>query len=222
MTASSRLPAPSPTGLLEEPQGGVFFFDEIGDITPYLQAKLLEVIERKKMRRLGENIYRDIDVRYIFATNKNLQFLMKRGKFRQDLYYRITILEFSISPLRERKEDIPLLIEEFLNNLNSKYKRRKGISPRALTKLMKYGYPGNVRELENIIERAYVCSQADKIKSADIIVESDKSIRKARSKINPKIIRRELVKCRGNKAKTAEKLGISRQWLHQLLKRKTP
>lgn len=206
-------------GLIEEAQGGIFFFDEIGDISPYLQAKLLEVVERKRMRRLGENEYREINVRYIFATNRDLQSLAEKGKFRQDLFYRINILAYSILPLREKREDIPLLIERALRELNTRNHGEKRLSSRALNALMKYDYPGNVRELESIVERSYIFAENNRIKLADLFLHSDRLTRRVRPAIDPGAIKQELRKCQGNKTKAAKRLGISRQWLYKLIKK---
>jgi transcriptional regulator with GAF, ATPase, and Fis domain len=158
-------------GLIEEANGGTFFFDEIADISPYLQAKLLSVIEDKELRRVGENRARNIDVRFILATNKDLPKLVANGKFRKDLYYRISILAFQISPLRERKEDIPLFVEWFLNEIDAEFKKEKKLNPKALQKIMEYSFPGNVRELENLIRRGYVLAERKEINPENIIFE---------------------------------------------------
>jgi len=205
-------------GLIEEAHEGVFFFDEIADTSPYIQAKMLEVIEQKKMRRLGENIYRDLDIRYIFATNKDLRALIEKDKFREDLYFRINILTFRIPPLREREEDIPLLVAAYIKKLEMKYSEKKCISTFALDKIREYDFPGNVRELENMLERAYVCSETDAIQPEDIIPEGYTRNHGPRSKITPAIIQKQLLSNGGNRARTAKCLGISRQWLHKLIK----
>lgn len=158
-------------GLIEEADGGMFFLDEIADINFYLQAKLLSVIEEKKIKRLGENKSRKIDVQFIVATNKDLSDLVAKGMFRQDLYYRISILRFYIPPLRERKEDIPLLVMHILRKENEKNNKNKMITQEALNKLLDYDYPGNIRELENIIKRAYIFSNDTEIKEEDIEFE---------------------------------------------------
>ena len=155
------------TGLIEEADNGTFFFDEIGDISPFLQAKLLSVIEEKKIRRLGENKYKKINVRFIFATNRDLCDLIDKKKFRKDLYYRICTISFCIPPLKERKEDIPLLAKHII--LQSKKNIKKKLTRRALNKLSTYHYPGNIRELENIIKRACIFTKGNKIIEENII-----------------------------------------------------
>jgi len=158
-------------GLIEEAEGGTFFLDEIADISAYLQAKLLAVIEKRETRRLGDNKYRQLDVRFISATNSNLLDLIRKEKFRKDLFYRINILSFDIPPLRERKEDIRLLALYFLRQINEKKIIKKKIKKAALEILLSYDYPGNIRELENIITRGYILSSSRSISKKDIILE---------------------------------------------------
>jgi transcriptional regulator with PAS, ATPase and Fis domain len=206
------------TGLIEAANLGTFFFDEIGDTPPFIQAKLLSVIEEKKIRRLGENKYKRIDMRFIFATNKNLDILTKRGKFREDLYYRIREMSFCIPPLKERKEDIPLLVKSILN----KNKTDKIIiEPEALLKLQQYSYPGNVRELESIIKSAVAYCKNNIITEKDIRFTQKLNIRKkTRKRKVPYSINRiinVLVKNQGNKTRAASELGISRVHLYRIL-----
>jgi len=144
------------TGLFEQANGSTLFLDEIGDLTLGTQAKLLRVIQERELRRIGgkENI--KLDVRIITATNKNLDQEMAAGKFRQDLYYRLNVIAFTIPPLRERITDVPLLVEHFLRRLNDSHGNKKGVSQEVLNVLLLYSWPGNVRQLESVIERAYV------------------------------------------------------------------
>jgi transcriptional regulator with PAS, ATPase and Fis domain len=170
------------SGLLEEADGGTFFFDEIADISPQIQAKFLTVIEDRQLRRLGENRNRKIDVRFILATNMDLFQLVEKDKFRKDLYFRINILRFYIPSLKERKEDVPALVEYILNKINAANKMNKKISEKALNKLTEYHYLGNIRELENIVTKAYFFSKGDNIKDKDIELEyhiSDKNFDRA-------------------------------------------
>jgi len=160
-------------GLIEEANGGTFFFDEIADISPHLQAKFLSVIEDREFRRLGENKTRTIDVRFLLATNRDIFKLVEKGKFRKDLYYRINILTFQISPLRERKEDIPLFVEKFLHEIGAEFKEEKKMNPKALQKIVDYSFPGNVRELENLIRRGYVLTERKEINPEDINFEEE-------------------------------------------------
>lgn len=148
-------------GLFEQANGSTLFLDEIGDLSLGTQAKLLRVIQEKELRRIGgkENI--KLDVRIVAATNKRLEEEMAQGRFREDLYYRLNVIAFTIPPLRERVTDIPLLVEHFIKRLNESHGRRKSISNEALNVLMGYPWPGNVRELESALERAYImCDEA--------------------------------------------------------------
>jgi len=165
-------------GLIEEANRGTFFFDEISEIPLHIQTKLLRVIEHKEILRLGDNRKRKIDVRFIFATNKDLREGVEVGRFREDLYYRICILELYIPPLRERKEDIPLLVENILKEENKQNNGNKRISNEALAELMGHHYPGNIRELENIIKRAYVYSDGDEISAEDISIGGNSNLEK--------------------------------------------
>jgi transcriptional regulator with GAF, ATPase, and Fis domain len=206
-------------GLIEAANGGTFFFDEIGDITLSLQAKMLSVIEDKEIRRLGDSNTRQIDVRFIFATNKDLYNMVTKGKFRKDLFYRIDILTVHISPLRERIEDIPLLIEEILSRENRKKSINFAMTKEAMNKVTEYYFPGNIRELENILIRATEFSTCNIIKECDISfqqVQEKKSLIK-RDKYGINKIVDILVKCNGNKTKAARELGISRVHLYRLL-----
>ena len=143
-------------GLFEAAHGGTLFLDEISEMSLAMQAKLLRVIQEKKIRRIGANKDRRITVRIIAASNKRLQACIEVGSFRADLFYRLNIINIDIPPLRERKEDIPLLTKHFLDKFNKKFKRRKSISKKEMMHLLKYHWPGNIRELQNMIERYVV------------------------------------------------------------------
>jgi len=133
--------------------------DEIGDTTPQFQTKILRVIQEKEIRRVGENTNRSVDVRIVAATNRDLGRLVKEGAFREDLYYRLSVIDIFIPPLRERREDIPTLIGYFLQEINERLKKDvRGVADEAMTILAAYPWPGNVRELRNSIERAVVLS----------------------------------------------------------------
>ena len=150
-------------GLFDQANGSTLFLDEIGDLTLGTQAKLLRVIQERELRRIGgkENI--KLDVRIITATNKNLEQEMAAGKFRQDLYYRLNVIAFTIPPLRDRITDVPLLVEHFLKRLNDSHGNKKGVSQEVLNALLAYTWPGNVRQLESVIERAYVMCESETI-----------------------------------------------------------
>lgn len=150
-------------GLFEQSNGGTIFLDEIGELPIELQAKLLTVIEDKKVRRIGSTQAFSIDLRIIAATNADLTKMIENKEFRHDLYYRLNVLPITIPPLRNRKEDIPILTLFFLNNLNKKYANKKQLDPRIIDYFLTYRWPGNVRELKNIIERMYHMSDSKKI-----------------------------------------------------------
>ncbi len=157
----------SKKGKFELAQGGTLFLDEIGDMPLPLQAKLLRVLQEKEIERLGSEKVIKIDVRIIAATNRDLLSLVKEGKFREDLYYRLNVVPIHVPPLRERREDIPLLTEHFLSKYSSKYGRKIRISPDAMEVLMEYSWPGNIRELENTVERLVVMHEGT-VRSADL------------------------------------------------------
>jgi len=156
-------------GRFEEAGGGTIFLDEIGDISLNTQVKLLRVIQEREFQRLGDNKTFTTDCRIITATNRNLEMSIKNGTFREDLYYRLNVVPILIPPLRQRREDIPKLIEHFLEKFNLKcHKQVKGLTREARDMLMKYSYPGNIRELENIIERAVVLTRYEVIDVDDL------------------------------------------------------
>lgn len=206
-------------GLLEMAKNGTIFLDEIGDLPFYLQSKLLRIIEQRELRRIGETIFRKIEARFIFATNAALDEEVRQGKFRKDLYYRISVLKFYIPPLRERKEDIPLLVNHILERENRKWNKKKSISLKALKKLMAYHYPGNIRELENIVERACLLSDQDQIEEENIEFEGEESALKERKGPKPDQLRQVLENCRWNKTKAAVEVGKSRRQFYRLLEK---
>jgi DNA-binding NtrC family response regulator len=149
------------TGLFEQANRSTLFLDEIGDLTLAMQAKVLRTIQEKEIRRLGGKETIKLDVRIVTATNKKLEEEIAKGRFRQDLYYRLNVIAFTIPPLREKITDIPLLVEHFLKKLNESHDRKKTISNDALQLLMGYSWPGNIRQLESVIERSYVMCEED-------------------------------------------------------------
>lgn len=146
-------------GLIELANKGTLFLDEIGDLPFALQVKLLNVLQDYKIRRLGGTVTKEVDVRIIAATNIDLESLIEEKKFRLDLYYRLNVLTITVPPLRERKEDIPSLVFHFLEGLGDKYKQKKNINTQVLDQFMEYHWPGNIRELKNIVERLYHLSE---------------------------------------------------------------
>lgn len=149
-------------GLFERADGGTLFLDEIGDLSLELQAKLLRVLQEGEIRPLGDVETRKIDVRVLAATHRDLETLIREGAFREDLYYRLMVFPIEVPPLRERREDIPALIDYFLGRYSQRYDRRiKGLSPDALRMFLEHDYPGNVRELQNLAERAVLLAESD-------------------------------------------------------------
>ena len=208
-------------GLFEEADGGTFFLDEISEVPLNIQVKLLRVLEEGKFRRLGETKERQVDVRIISATNKELLKLVQENKFREDLYYRIKVVKVSLPPLRERKEDIPVLVHHFVKKYSSGNKK---ISKKAIQIMMKYKWPGNVRELENVISYAVVMSQGDEITEKDLPAELYSEIdEKLPENLNLNILEQRAIKnalklAKGNKTLAAKSLGISKRTLLNKIK----
>ncbi len=211
-------------GLFEEANGGTIFLDEIGDLPIHLQVKLLRVLEEKKVRPLGKTESVSIDVRIISATNKNLEQEIMDNKFREDLFYRLNVIKVAMPPLRERKDDIPMLALHFLHKFATEMdKKITGISNEALEELEKYHYPGNIRELENIIARCVALetneiikkdslpklnTEGDYIDLTDTLNAKD-SIDSVLGDVEKQIIENALKSSRGNKSETAKMLGIT-------------
>jgi two-component system response regulator HydG len=158
-------------GLLEEASGGTFFFDEVAETTPAFQAKLLRVIQEHEIRRVGDNASIPVDVRVIAATNQDLKQAIAEKRFREDLFYRLNVVPLQAPPLRERKEDIPLLAQHFLSRFNKRNGARRTLTRGALQKMAGYDFPGNVRELENVVEQASALAHADEIEASDVFIE---------------------------------------------------
>ncbi len=213
-------------GLFAQAHEGTMFLDEIGDMSFSVQAKLLRVLQEKQFYPLGSGKPVDVDVRVIVATNKDLQAKVKDGSFREDLFYRIHVVPIDLPPLRERKEDIPLLAEHFLKEISQRMKKDiKGISAMAMQKLMLYNWPGNVRELENTIEHAVAITQDDVIceeiilPSRDVPVESLKSYKEAVEDFKRGYIIRLLEFTKGNVSRAAELAEKYRADFYNLVKR---
>jgi two-component system response regulator HydG len=155
-------------GLFREAQGGTLFLDEIGDVALEVQNKLLRVIQEREVKPVGGETFVKIDVRMLAATNKDLKALVKQGRFREDLYYRLAVVPIELPPLRERKEDIPELVAYFLARRRGAGPRPHGMAPLALRRLETYSWPGNIRELENVVERAAILSDGKEIQAHDL------------------------------------------------------
>lgn len=206
-------------GLLEVARDGTVFLDEIGELPLYLQPKFLRVIESKEMRRIGGTSSRKIRARLIFATNKNLVEEINGGRFRKDLFYRINVVRLFLPPLKERKEDIPFLVEKILGKESQAGSSKKEISSPALKKLMAHDFPGNIRELENLLERACLLSEEDILKEDDIQLDWEISIFEKNQGVTPEHLRKTLEKCHWNKTRAAEKIGKSRRQFYRLLEK---
>jgi transcriptional regulator with PAS, ATPase and Fis domain len=212
-------------GKFEEADKGTLFLDEIGELASDIQVKLLRVVQDREIIRLGSNKPIKVDIRLITATNKNLQELVKEKKFREDLFYRLNVIEINLPSLRERKEDIPLLTDLFIKKFNQREgKKIKTLSKDALNALMKYGFPGNIRELENIIERALVLAQGDVLCTDDLPVfvlspecsdanffgvDSALSLPEQLTAFEKDILEKTLKKHNYHQTNTARELGIS-------------
>jgi two-component system response regulator AtoC len=215
-------------GLFEEADGGTLFLDEVGELPLALQVKLLRALQESQIRRLGDTKDRTVDVRLIAATVRDLRLEVEESRFREDLYYRLNVLAVTVPPLRERKEDIPMLIEHFLEKNNARLGTRvRGISAGAKKLAMDYHWPGNVRELENTIERAVVLAEGDVIEVEDLperlrepkdvatiaLSTGELSIKKTTRFIEETLIRRALEKTKGNRTAAAKVLEISHRAL---------
>ena len=223
------------TGRFEEAGGGTVFLDEIGELSPFIQIKLLRVLQEREIERVGESRKRKIDVRIITATHKDLYAQVQAGHFREDLYYRIKVFPIHLPPLRERREDIPILVSHFIKLMNKKAgKNINGTAEPAMRLLMDYTWPGNVRELENAIEHAFVLCSRDRIDVLDIPIE----IRQAESypaglnpaaagapqgaltkKLNRDLLVKLLQECDWNKAAVGRRVGLSRPAIYNRMKK---
>lgn len=217
-------------GLFEEAQNGTLFLDEISELPIMLQAKLLRAIQEKEIRRVGATKPIAVDVRIIAATNLTLAEEVKAKRFRDDLYYRLNVIELKLPPLRDRREDIPLLVEGFLRKCGeARGKEVKGVSEAALAMLIDYTWPGNVRELENVIERAVTLSRGEKVTPDDLppAVQGARGDRRVLDEaaektlplheIEKEYIKKILEKTGGNKYQAAQALGIDRKTLYRKL-----
>jgi len=215
-------------GLFKAAEGGTIFLDEITETIPSLQVKLLRVLQEKKVRPVGDTRELDIDVRVIAASNRDLDEAIKSGILRKDIFYRLNVVSIKIFPLRERKEDIPLLVNHFIDKYNSRGKRKiVSISPKTMDIMLNYNWPGNVRQLENVIERAFALGADEVIEVADLPSEIK---RFGETLITEKpayalreneiiLIKKALDKTDGNKAIAADLLGINITTLYRKIKK---
>ncbi|MDZ7402221.1 MAG: sigma-54 dependent transcriptional regulator [candidate division KSB1 bacterium] len=222
-------------GRFELAHQGSIFLDEIGDISPNMQLKLLRVLQEKEFERVGSEETIQVDVRILAATNKNLSELVQQGKFREDLYYRLHIIPIYLPPLRERKEDIPLLVQHFIKQLAAELKKpAQAITDAAMEKLINYPWPGNVRELENVIERAIVLSDKAVIDAADLPIlpatgaerlpgdlldRFGYKLNETLAAVEKQLIEKAMNETQGNKNQAAKLLGIGTSLLYYKLEK---
>jgi transcriptional regulator with PAS, ATPase and Fis domain len=213
-------------GLFKAADGGTIFLDEIAEVPPVVQVKLLRVLQEKKIRPVGEFKESEVDVRVIAATNQNLEKSIQKNAFREDLFYRLNVIYIKMPPLREIKEDIPILINHFLKKFSCQIGGKElQISPEVLNLLTDYSWPGNVRQLENVIERAYALSSGSVIASSDLPPEirnfnenqynDDTNLNLRDNEV--KLIKKALKTTNGNKAKAAQLLGINLSTVYRKL-----
>jgi len=218
-------------GIFEEASGGTVFLDEVSEMSPALQVKLLRTLEEQEVRRVGSNQVTKVDVRVIAATNRNLSDLVEEHKFRRDLYYRLRVIEIELPPLRERAEDIPLLVEHFLKVFGRERGQTFSISPRALSTLLGYSWPGNVRELENALESAVALNRSGVVTPEDLPpkvraepgngqrLEDLYTDLPSLDELGKRYLTHVLKVTGDNKAKAAGILGIDRKTLYRMLEK---
>ncbi len=218
-------------GLIETADGGTLFLDEISELSPELQVKLLRVLEDRKVVRVGGNVQIPVDLRLLAATNRSLEEWVQEGRFRQDLYYRLKVVTLTIPPLRQRAEDIALLVQHFLAELNDRLERTvAGVQPAVLAALKRYPWPGNVRELRNLMETLVLFARGDEIELEDLPAEYRSPVGapaaspvtewepRPMAEIEKEAILRTLAHTNGHRARAAQLLGIGLRTLQRKLK----
>ncbi|MBC6951938.1 GAF domain-containing protein, partial [candidate division KSB1 bacterium] len=211
-------------GLFESAHGGTFFLDEIGDLSPNIQTQLLRVLQEGEIKRVGENQVRKVDVRIIAATNKNLAEAVKKSEFREDLYYRLNVINLFMPPLRQRAKDVPLLAHHFLRKYAVKNRKEiAGFTPEALDLLTGYSWPGNVRELENTVERAVVLAKGTYLSTEDLrLQEAARELFLPQGmtleEMERRLVEKTLDEVDNNITHAADRLGVSRRWIHYKMK----
>jgi DNA-binding NtrC family response regulator len=227
-------------GLVEETRHGTLFLDEIGDLSPAMQVKLLRVLQEGEYKVIGENRIRKVDIRFIAATHQNLPEKIRKGEFREDLFYRLNVINIQLPPLRERKDDIALLAHHFLQKYSTlNGKSFQGIAAEAMEHLMRQEWPGNVRELENVMERGVILAAGNTLRTADLAVSGQLSLapsapemaaqdfysmpfKEAKDRLIEKFhaeyIAKALGRHDGNVSQAAKESGLKRQYLHRLMR----
>jgi len=222
-------------GRFEDADGGSIFLDEIGELSPLIQVKLLRVLQEREIERVGDSRVRKVDIRIIAATHQDLLDLVRKGRYREDLYYRLKVFPVFMPPLRERKDDIPLLTSHFISTMNAKTgKAIQGLTQEGMRMFMDYPWPGNVRELENAIEHAFVLCKRDQIDSLYLPIEIrqpdylDVCYKQPdvpagtpvkRKKLSKEVLLELLDQCEWNKAEVARRVGLSRTSIWQYMKK---
>ena len=218
-------------GKFQKADGGTLFLDEVGDMSLKTQSKVLRALEEQRFEPVGATTSVSVDVRVVAATNKNLEEEIARGNFREDLFYRLNVVPFVVPPLRERAEDIPLLVKHFLREFSISYGRKpKELSPEAMEVLTAYSWPGNIRELKNMIERIVIMNSQPRIKKKDLpsllfrdnyrrgAVTEASTLQQARAAYEKDFILKKLEETRGNVSRTADLLGLERSHLYRKMK----
>ena len=212
-------------GRLEMADGGTLFLDEIGDMSGPLQVKLLRFLQQREIERVGGREVVRVDARVIAATNKDLKVELRSGRFREDLYYRLSVVNLKLPALRERGDDIVLIAHAFLRRSGQQHRRKLRFSASALAAIIHYSWPGNIRELENTVERAVIMTRGKLIEASDLGIEVPEessdlaSLRQARHKAEREALVEALVKTRGNISRAALILGVSRPTFHGMIDR---
>ncbi len=218
-------------GLIEEADAGTFFLDEVGDLSLQLQAKLLRLLQEKEIRRIGENRVRSVDTRFISATNKDIEKEVESGRFREDLDYRLRIITIEIPPLRERKDDLIVLMEYFIEKYSREIRgQRISFSSRVQELFLNYQWPGNIRELQNEIQRCIILSGEERVvreehvstkinPRPEPIPVSPYNFFEAKAEFVRSFLSQALLRANFNRARAAEEIGLSRQGLFKLMKK---
>jgi DNA-binding NtrC family response regulator len=212
-------------GRIEQANGGTLFLDEIGELDPAVQVKLLRVLQEKEVERLGGNQRLPVDFRLISATNRDLQHEVRSGAFREDLFYRLNVATIPMPPLRVRREDIPLLVEALLREFGARENKQVTPSAAVMRLLQSYDWPGNIRQLRNVLERAVVLARGGRITEEQLPEELFRRGEAAESAVplgslkemEGKAVRSALERCHGNKSKAAKLLGMSRKTFYKRL-----